>query len=67
MGVLEQRLADALRHAAVDLPRADHRVEHPAEVVDHGVAVDRHGAGLGIDLDLARRGQPFGWFGGSVP
>ena len=38
--VLHQRLADALDHAAVDLARDQHRVQHHAEVVDRGVADD---------------------------
>ena len=52
--VLVERLADALRDAAVHLAVDDHRVEHLPEIVDHDVAVDRHLAGLGIDLDLDR-------------
>ena len=51
--VLHQDLADALRHAAVDLAVQQHRVEHRADIVDHGVARDLHRAGLAIDLDFA--------------
>ncbi len=51
--VLDQRLADALHHAAVDLAAHDHRIEHAAEIVDHEVAVDHDLAGLRIDLELA--------------
>ena len=36
--VLEQRLADALRHAAVHLALDDHRIDNRAEVVDRGPA-----------------------------
>ena len=39
--VLHQRLADALRDAALDLAFADHRVDGAPAVVDDGVAVDR--------------------------
>src|ERR1051326_8712115 len=52
-GVLEQRLADALRHAAVHLALDDHRIDHGAEIVDRGPARDRHLAGIAIDLDFA--------------
>ena len=50
--MLEQRLADALHDAAVHLALQHHRIDDAAEVVDHGVALDRDGAGIGIDLDL---------------
>ncbi len=48
-----QRLADALGDAAVDLPFAEQVVHDLADVVDRGVAGERHHAGLRIDLDLA--------------
>ena len=51
--MLHQRLAEALRDAAVDLAAHDHRVEHAAEIVDHEIAVDHDFAGLRIDLQLA--------------
>ena len=51
-GRLHQRLADALRDAAVHLAARQHRVDQHAEVVDRGVALQRRHAGLGIDLDL---------------
>ena len=51
--VLAQRLAQALRQAAVDLAFDDHRVDDVAEVVAGGEAVDAHDAGGGVDLDLA--------------
>ena len=51
--VLHQRLADALRQAAVDLPLADQRVDHAPQVVDHGVAVDAHLAGMRVDFQFA--------------
>ena len=38
--MLHQRLADALRDAAMDLAAHDHRIEHDAEIVDHEIAVD---------------------------
>src|SRR6185503_9113097 len=50
---LVQRLADALRHAAVDLPFDDRQVDDAADVVAAGDARERHLAGFGIDLDLA--------------
>ena len=51
--MLPQRLADALRDAAVDLAVHDQRVDRAAEIVDRAVAHDLDYAGLGIDLDLA--------------
>ena len=50
---LHQRLADALRDAAMHLALDDHRIDELAEVVDRGPAVDRHDAGLRIDLEFA--------------
>src|SRR5580692_9777719 len=52
-GVLEQRLADALGDAAMDLALDDHRIDHGAEIVDRGPGSDLGIAGFGIDLDLA--------------
>ncbi len=51
--VLEQRLADALRDAAMDLTRRHHRIEERAEIVDRHEALDLDLAGLAVDLDLA--------------
>src|SRR6185437_13091439 len=47
-----QRLADALRHAAMKLAGDDHRIDDGAEVVDAGIAHDPDHAGLRIDLDF---------------
>ena len=49
----EQRLADALRDAAMHLALDDHRIDDDAEIVDRGPADDLGVAGLRIDLDLA--------------
>ena len=51
--LLHQRLAGALGDAAMGLAVQDQRVHRAADIVDRGVAVDPHHAGLGIDLDLA--------------
>ena len=51
--VLHQRLADALRDAAVHLALDDHRVDDGAEVVDRGEAVDATSPVRRVDLDLA--------------
>src|SRR5262249_20725967 len=51
--LLAERLPQALRERAVNLPRDDERVDERAEVVDGRVAVDRHLTGVRIDLDLA--------------
>ena len=50
--VLEQRLPDALHHAAMDLPQRLARIEQPAVVVEDHVAVEPHLAGIGVDLDF---------------
>ena len=49
---LEQRLAEALRDAAVHLAFDEHRVHQRAEVVDDAVFRDADMAGVGVDLDL---------------
>ena len=51
--LLHQDLAEALGDAAMDLALEPDRVDHRADIVDHGVAIDVDVAGLGIDLDLA--------------
>src|SRR6266851_8194213 len=51
--VLQQRLAEPLDDAAVDLPLAQKRVQHVADIVDRAVARERHLAGLAVDLDFA--------------
>ena len=58
--LLVQRLGDALRDAAVDLPLDDLRVDDRAAVVDGDVLHDLGRAGLGVDLDHAdvRAGRP---------
>ena len=50
---LEQRLADALGAAALDLAEHDRPMQRPADIVDGGVALELDEAGVGIDLDLA--------------
>ena len=54
---LHQRLADALRHAAMDLALAEQVVHHPADVVDRGIAHDRDRAGLADRPPPRRRGS----------
>ena len=49
-GALQQRLAEALRDAAMHLAAHDHRVHGLAEVVAHAIADDLDHAGLGIHL-----------------
>jgi hypothetical protein len=51
--VFEQRLPDALRDAAVNLPLADHRIDDHAEIVDGGETIDADRAGFRIDFDFA--------------
>src|SRR6185437_16640233 len=48
----EQRLADALRDAAMHLAFDDHRIDHGAEVVDSGPVHDLRLAGVAVDFHL---------------
>ena len=50
-GLLDHRLADALRQAAVDLSLDDHRVDQIPGVVDGDELQQRRLAGLAIDLE----------------
>src|SRR5262245_4027816 len=54
--MLEQRLAEALGEAAVNLALDDHRIDDGADVVDAPEADDLDAASIGIDLDLADMG-----------
>ena len=54
--VLAERLADALRGAAMHLAGQQQRIERRAEVVDHHVIDDAGRTGLWIDLDLGEMG-----------
>ena len=51
--LFQQRLADALGDAAVQLAGIEHRVDHPPGVRNSGVAHDLDDARVGIDLHLA--------------
>jgi len=51
--ILDQGLAYTLGDAAVNLPLADHRVDHHAEIVDGDKAIDVHPTGFRIDLNFA--------------
>ena len=51
--MLQQRLPEALHHAAVNLSAHDQRVENATEVIDDKITVDCHFAGLWIYLQLA--------------
>ena len=50
--MLEQRLADALCHAAVHLGFDNTGVLHDAEIVDRGESNELDHASLGINFDL---------------
>src|SRR5262249_35315549 len=50
--LFDQRLADALRDAAMQLTGDDHRIDDGAEIIDAAIAHDFDHPGLGIDLDL---------------
>ena len=47
-----ERVADAVRDAAVDLALDHHRIDQHAGVLHRDVAQDFHLAGLDVDLDL---------------
>src|SRR5436305_875671 len=51
--ILEQRMADVLADAAMDLTLEQQRIDHRAKIVDHDEAEDARRAGIGLDLDLA--------------
>ena len=51
--MLGEGLADALRHAAMDLAFERQLVDDGADIVDDDIAQHLRRAGLGIDLDLA--------------
>ena len=55
--LLVERPADALRHAALDLPLDIARVDRAPTSWAATKAQDRHLAGLGIDLDIAGTGS----------
>ncbi len=52
MAPLKQRLADALRAPAMDLPVHDHRIKDDANVIDGGKAFELDCARFLIDLDF---------------
>ena len=49
--LLQQRIADALRDAAMDLAVRDHRIDDAAGILGHEEFLDRDVAGLDVDLD----------------
>ncbi len=49
----EQRLADALRDAAMHLALDDHRIDEVAEIIDRGPSLDRRRARRRIDFEFA--------------
>src|SRR5262249_90948 len=53
MAVLEQRLADALSNAAVDLAMNNERVHRAPDAIDRGIIDECHIAGIRIDFHLA--------------
>ena len=55
--LLEQRRADALRRAAIDLARDHHRVDHGAAILHHHVVEHLDRPGVGIDRDDRRMGR----------
>ena len=55
--LLVQHRADALHHAAADLPVDDGGVDELAAVLDRDVAVDVHAPGVEVDLDPAHVGR----------
>ena len=51
----------------MDLALEQQRIDHRAEIVDDGVALDLHVAGIGIDLDLGDVAAVGKRFGGGRP
>src|SRR5207244_2492747 len=51
--LLDERLADALRHAAVNLPLDDRRVDDVSAVINRNIFLNLDRTSLGIDLDHA--------------
>ena len=49
--LLEQRVADALRDAAVHLAVGDQRIDDAAGILDHEEFLERNAAGLDVDFD----------------
>src|SRR5262249_10950294 len=62
--MLKESLANALYDPAMDLALEQERVDGASEIVDDGVALDCHDAGIGVDLDLddvAAVGEGLSW------
>src|SRR6516165_11797731 len=62
--MLKESLANALDDPAMDLALEQERVDGAPEIVDDGVALDYHDAGIGIDFDLddvAAVGEGLSW------
>src|SRR6266516_7333714 len=62
--MLKESLANALDDPAMDLALEQEGVDGAAEIVDDGVALNYHGASIGIDLDLddvAAVGEGLSW------
>ena len=58
--LLQQRIADALRHPAVDLAVDDHRIDQPAGVLRDQEFLDFNPPGFDVDFDdrrMARIGE----------
>ena len=62
--MLQHRLADALRDAALHLTDRQERVNHPPVIVDCEISFECHGAGFRVDLDLSD--MCAGWEGDQV-
>ncbi len=61
--MLDQGLADALHHAALDLAAHDHRIEHAAEVVDDEIRSSVTSPVSG-STSSSQTCEPLGWLGG---
>ena len=48
----EQCLADALSDPAVNLALDQHRLQHPAAIIERGIGDQTDPSGIGVDLDF---------------
>ena len=58
--LLHQDLADALRHAAMDLPGQGQRIDHRADVIDDQIGLQRRPSPVSGSISTSQTWQPFG-------
>src|SRR3546814_9918392 len=50
---LQESLPDTLSDPSMQLSVDNHRIDHPPEIVDRGIALDTDDPGFGVDHNLA--------------